>query len=63
MLKKLIFAENSLRDGGSKGEKAERLTLDSEHRLRRAQDKNQEAFLAQRERLAIIAKCSIFTFI
>ena len=46
MFKKMIFAENSLRDGGSKGEKAERLPLDSEHRLRRAQDKNQEAIPA-----------------
>ena len=43
---KTIFVENSLPDGGSKGEKAERLPLDSEHRLCRAQDINQEAIPA-----------------
>jgi len=42
----LIFAENSLPDGGSKGERAERLPLDSEHWLRQAEDINQEAIPA-----------------
>jgi tRNA (cytidine/uridine-2'-O-)-methyltransferase len=44
--KKIIFVENSLPDGGSKGERAERLPIDSEHRLCRAEDTNQEAILA-----------------
>ncbi len=44
--KKTIFAEIPYAMGDRKGEQREALPLHSEHRLRRAQDINQEVILA-----------------